>query len=754
MTDNQGSLFGRREDSGPGRTGDGNTLNGQEAAGVRLEEISTGIAAVVFEPSARDVNILTTPVMQRLREIIRAIRSTTQFRGVVVRSTAPGTFVAGADVNEIATVSQSEAGRDASRLGQSIFQELAELPIPSVAAIGGACLGGGTELALACTYRVASDSPKVRIGLPEVRLGILPGFGGTQRLPRLIGLPAALDLILSGRSLDGRRAKRMGLVDLVIPEVIFEREAVRFAERAASGDAPAYRVPPFQIAKKARRARLLPRDRFLESPVGRPLLFRLTEKKTRETTKGHYQAPLVALDVIRRGWGKELTQGLEIEAQAVGERIVSEEKKALVHVFFQTEANRRDLGVQTDVRPREIARAGLLGAGVMGGGIAQLLSQKSVPVRMKDLNDEAVLSGLRAASSVYQGQVRRRRLRPRDAHRLFSLIHPTLDYSGFGRVDIVFEAVIEKMAVKQAVLREAESVTRPDTIFASNTSALSITELASVSSRPELVAGFHFFNPVHRMPLVEVVRGEKTDDRTVATLMAHARRLGKTPILCRDCPGFLVNRLLGRYLNEASHLLAEGLAIGRCDRVATAFGMPMGPIRLIDEVGIDVAAKVAAILFSAYGERFKPNNLLERLAGEERFGKKTGRGFYVFPKGKGKRRPPEKVDPGAVALIETGGSSFGGSDREIRDRLVLVMVDEAARCLDEKIVRTAGDVDIGMIFGTGFPAFRGGLLHYADSVGIRSIVDTLTRFSETVSPRFAPCDRLKEMASLSQAFHS
>ena len=707
----------------------------------------------MFKSDGRSVNILTSAVLLRLREIVRAVRSTTQFRAVLIKSGVPGTFVAGADVNEIASVTQSEAGRDASALGQSIFQEIADLPIPSVAAIGGVCLGGGLEMALACTYRVASDNSKVRIGLPEVRLGILPGFGGTQRLPRLVGLPSALDLILTGRSLDGRRAKRLGLVDTVIPDVIFEREAVRFTERAASGEAPAFRVPKYPAAKTARRVKLAPPMRLLESRIGRPLLFRMTEKKTLQTTKGHYQAPLTALDVVRRSWGKSLEEGLEIEAAAVGERVGSEEKRALVHIFFQSEANRRDPGVETDVRPVKIARAGLLGAGVMGGGIAQLVSQRQITVRMKDLNDEAILSGLQAASKVYQSQVRRRRMRKGGAHKLFSLIHPTLDYSGFGRVDIVFEAVIEKMAIKQAVLREAESVTRPDTIFASNTSALSITELASVARRPENIGGFHFFNPVHRMPLVEIIRGEATSDHTIATLMALARRLGKTPVLCKDCAGFLVNRLLGRYLNEASHLLADGLSIERCDRVATEFGMPMGPIRLLDEVGIDVAAKVAVILQNAYGARYGTNNLLERVVGDDRLGRKNRRGFYLVPKGKKKRGKPDKVDPAAVSLIETGGTAFSGSDREIRDRLVLGMVDEAARCLDEGVIRTAGDVDIGMIFGTGFPAFRGGLLYYADTVGNRSVVETLTRFSETLSPRFAPCERLKEMASLSQSFH-
>jgi 3-hydroxyacyl-CoA dehydrogenase/enoyl-CoA hydratase/3-hydroxybutyryl-CoA epimerase len=729
---------------------------GKVDPGVYLEEAAPGVAAIVFRSPSRRVNVLTSATLDRLRDLIREIRSTTHFRAAVVRSDLPGTFIAGADVNEVAAVKEPALGLRAARLGQSILQELAELPIPTVAAINGTCLGGGTELALACCYRVASDSEKVRIGLPEVRLGIIPGWGGTQRLSRVIGLPAALELVLTGRALDSRRAKRRGLVDLVIPDAIFQREAIRFAERAASGSPPTPQVAPFHSPESAHERRIsLPlRDRFLESRVGRELLFRITERRTLASTKGHYRAPLVALDVMRRGFGRPLRDALELEADALGERIVSEEKRALVHIFFLSEQNRRDTGVTTDVSPRTIHRAGLIGAGVMGGGIARLLSQGEIPVRMKDLSDEALLGGLRSAKSVLDRQVHKRILRRRQAEKYLSLIHPTLDYSGFGRVDVIFEAVVEKLEVKQTVLYETESIVREGTIFASNTSALSITKIAAASRRPEDVAGFHFFNPVDRMPLVEVIRGRRTSDSTVATLTALARRLGKTPIVCRDGAGFLVNRLLGRYLNEASHLLAEGLSVQRCDLVAVDFGMPMGPIRLLDEVGIDVAAKVAAILAEELGDRYHSNNLLERAVGDGRLGRKAGKGFYRYPAGRRKGRRSEKVDPEAAQLIETGGRAYRGSDREVVERLIYVMIDEAARCLDEGIVRAAGDVDLGMIFGTGFPAFRGGLLYYADSLGPRTICETLTRLSETASPRFAPGERLKSLATSGRRFHS
>ena len=731
-------------------------------SGIRLEELGHGLAAIVFEPPEGRLNILTSTTLYRLHDLIGALRGVPELRGVVVKSAIKGCFIAGADVNEINVVEDPEIGEKAARLGQAIFTELSELDVPVIAAIDGSCLGGGAELALACHYRVASDSPDVRIGLPEVRLGILPGFGGTVRLPRLIGLPGALDLVLSSRVLDARRAKRAGVVDLVIPTSIFTREVKRFLELAAAGGAPARGLPHFRGPKKAnsRRTRTSARDRFLESKAGLSVLRRATRKKLDERTKGHYRAPLVALDVMLEGWRKPLRDALALEAKALGELIVGDEKRALVHVFFLNESAKRDRGVADEgVEPRPIARAGLLGAGIMGGGIAQVLSHRDIPVRLKDLNDESILSGLRAASSVYRSAVKRRRMPAREAARRMALIQPTLDYSGFRQVDIVFEAVVESLEIKRAVLAETESVIPEHCIFASNTSALSITELAGASRRPSRVAGFHFFNPVHKMPLVEVIRGDTTSDETIVTLMALARRLGKTPILCRDGPGFLVNRILGRYMNEAGQLLGEGASVERCDEVAVSFGMPMGPIRLMDEIGIDVAGKVAVILQEGLGARYQANNLLERLIGDGRLGRKSGVGFYRFPRtrggilGKIGRERTIAVDPSIERYVETGGRRFKGSDREIRDRMVFVMIDEAARCLDERIIRSAGDVDVGMIFGTGFPPFRGGLLHYADSLGARVVVDALMRYSETVSPRFAPCDRLKEMAAHSRSFY-
>lgn len=751
--DDQITLFQKgRDPSDPGNGGPPTTSR----PAVYLDESTPGIASIVFAAEAKPVNILTRDVMERLGAIIGSIRAATHLRGVVVKSALTHTFIVGADVNAIARITDPAEGEAAAKLGQETFTVLSELHVPVVAAINGLCLGGGAELALACHYRVATDHPSVRIGLPEVRLGILPGFGGTQRLPRLVGLKRGLDLILTSRNVDARRARRMGLVDVIIPDAIFDTEVVHFIERAAAGAPPARRVPVWTGTRAAqkRRAPLSLGDRFLESPIGRPLLFKLTERQVVKTTRRHYDAPFDAMVVMKQGWGRPLAEGLDIEARALGRRLASEEKEALVHVFFLSEANRRDKGVSGDARPLTIERAALLGAGTMGGGIAHLLSHRDIQVRMKDLNDEALLGGMRAAAEGYRRQVKRRRIRKSEADRKLSLIRPTADYSGFGRVDIVFEAVVEKMSVKQTVLREVEGATPAHTVFASNTSALSITELQQASRRPDKVAGFHFFNPVHRMPLVEVIRGEQTSDETVVTLMTLARRLGKTPILCKDAPGFLVNRILGRYLNEASHLLAEGVPIDRCDAVAVAFGMPMGPIRLIDEIGVDVAAKVATILGEGLGERYQTNNLLERVLGDERLGKKVGRGFYRYRARSRWRRGGPRVDPGVVPLVETGGRTFSGTDREIRDRLVFVMVDEATRCLDEGVVRTPGDVDLGMVFGTGFPPFRGGLLAYADGVGLRTVAETLTRFSETVAPRFRPCDRLKEMSAQERRFFS
>jgi 3-hydroxyacyl-CoA dehydrogenase / enoyl-CoA hydratase / 3-hydroxybutyryl-CoA epimerase len=705
---------------------------GSDRAALTLEIDSEGVAWIIFDRPGAKVNVLSAAVLRRLEELLDELEPAVRegrARGLVIRSGKPAAFLAGADVGEIESASDpAEVARMTGRV-QQLFRRVDRLPVPSVAAIDGTCLGGGTELALACRFRIASDRPETRIGLPEVRLGIIPGFGGTVRLPRLIGLSGALDLILTGKTVSAREAVRSGLLDERVPTPVLYRRAAALAQ----GAAPAARL------RKPLVTRLLD-----GTGPGRRLVLSQARKRVMRETRGHYPAPLAALDVVRRTHGRALDEALAEEAKTVGHLATSEVSKNLIHVFHLLESPKK---VDPGAEPRPVERVGVLGAGVMGGGIAQLMAQKGIAVRMKDIAADALASGLRHAAGLFDRLARRRRLTRIEANQQLALISPTLDYAGFGAVDLVVEAVVERLDVKQAVLREAESHVRPGTVLASNTSSLSITAMQEVLARPGDFCGMHFFNPVDRMPLVEIIRGERTADPAVATVFALTRRLGKTPLIVRDGPGFLVNRLLGPYLNEAAWLLVDGASIEDIDEALLEFGMPMGPLRLLDEVGLDVARHAGATLHEAFGERMSPPPLLERLGGSGRLGKKNGRGFYVHAAGKAE---PDEAVYGDAGL-DTPRRELPRS--EIVDRTILAMINEAARALEDGIVAGPGEVDLGMITGTGFPPFRGGLLRHADRIGTPAIVSRLAELERRHGARFEAAHRVRELAGAGAGFY-
>ncbi|MBI4545350.1 MAG: enoyl-CoA hydratase/isomerase family protein [Gemmatimonadetes bacterium] len=709
-----------------------------EAAALALEVDGDGIAWLTFDRRGSRVNLLTTPVMSRLDALLGAVEEGARagrIRALIVQSGKPGTFIAGADVEEIGRVRDAAEGTAKSRQGQRIFRRLELLTIPTMAAIDGVCLGGGTELALACRNRLASDRADTRIGLPEVRLGILPGFGGTVRLPRLLGLRAALELIVSGKPISARRALRIGLVDEVVPTTMLRDRVKHFARE---------RIEKRHVTRRKRPAltRLLER-----TPPGRRLLLQLARRQVRKETGGNYPAPLAAIDTLSRTVGRPLDPAFELEARTLGELIATDVCKNLVHVFRLTESAKKAGPL---LEPRSVDVVGVLGAGVMGGGIAQLLAYHGLGVRLKDVQARAIGQALHHARELFDAAVRRGRLERRAAEEAFGRIAPTLDYSGFARVDVVIEAVVERMEVKQQVLHEVEARVASGGVLTSNTSSLSIQEMQKALERPADFCGMHFFNPVERMPLVEVVRAPDTSDGAVATIFALARRLGKTPLEVKDGPGFLVNRLLGPYLNEAGWLLADGASIEAIDRALTAFGMPMGPLRLLDEIGLDVAAHAAGVMHEALGERFRPALPLLALRRTARLGRKGGRGFYRYEGGKSK-----EADAAIYAELR---DSVPASRRElpralIQERTVLAMVNEAARALEDGIVGRAADVDLAMILGTGFPPFRGGLLRYADALGLPAILGKLGAFERERGPRFQPAPLLRERAVAGRGFY-
>ena len=699
-----------------------------------------GLVHLVFDAPDRSANILSAATMGRLSEILTALRDACaagDVRGVLVSSRKP-TFIVGADIGELAKVGDPEAAEAVARLGQGVFLELERLPVPTVAAIHGACMGGGAELALACRYRLASDHPKTQIGLPEVQLGILPAWGGTTRLPRLVGLGRALEPLLTGKPLRGAEAKRIGLVDDILPHEPFLELAARYLQGRIRGQGTASRPG------RSLRTRLLD-----GTPPGRRLLLRAARKRVTGRTGGHYPAPLRILDVLGTSIGQPAGEGFEAEAKAARGLIGSRVSRNLIHVFHLRERARKGLSRVSPEPPARVGGIGVVGAGTMGAGIAQLAASRGHPVRLKDDRREAVSLALGRARGLFDAAARKRRATPLEATRGMERIHGGLDYTGFRPLELVIEAVVERLEVKKGVLAELEDATRETCLLATNTSSLSVEEMARDLRHPARFLGMHFFHPVDRMPLVEIVRAPETQPSAVAAVYLLALALGKVPIIVRDSPGFLVNRILGPYLNEAGHLLGEGVSIDAIDRAATAFGMPMGPLRLVDEVGIDVAGHAGERLSEAFGERLAPAESLLRIGAAGRLGRKGGSGFYRY-----RRDGKPAVDAGAYeAMGRPRPSGSGPPPGETRDRLVLSMVNEAARTLSDGVTPSARDLDLAMIMGAGFPAFRGGLLRYADAAGPSTLVDRLQGFERSSGARFAPAPLLCELAGAGRGFY-
>jgi 3-hydroxyacyl-CoA dehydrogenase/enoyl-CoA hydratase/3-hydroxybutyryl-CoA epimerase len=702
-----------------------------------------GLAVLLFDTPGEKVNKYSTPVMLELETLLDDLARRTDIKSLLLVSQKPDIFIAGADINEIAKA-DGPGIEDAVLRGQAVFDKLANLPYPTVAAIDGACVGGGCETGLAMDWRLASDSKRTQIGLPEVKLGILPAWGGTTRMPRMIGLANALDVILAGKMLDGRRAKKVGLVDEVVPQAILPDVARRFA-RGKIGTAKRANAGPDGAPLRTRPA--TPQEKLLEG-LGKGLVFGKAKAAVLKETHGHYPAPLEALETMRRGLGMRFHDALKLEAAAAARLVGTPVMRNLLTLFFRMEEVKKETGVGATVKPRTVRRIGVLGAGVMGGGIAQLAADKGYPTRMKDIKPEPLGGGFAAAAKIWRERVKKRRMTRAEMASKMALLSGSLDYAGFETCDLVIEAVLEKMAVKHAVLKEWETVAPPGAIFASNTSTLPITEIASAAEHPERVVGMHFFNPVHKMPLVEVIYGAKTDPEVTATVFDLAKKMGKTPVVVKDAPGFLVNRILAPYIGEAVRLLLEGVPMEEIDVAMRAFGMPVGPIELLDDVGIDVAAKGAETLSAAWPERMPTDPAFGKLVASGRLGRKSRKGFYKYDGDK-------RVGPDASAYADLG---LGAPSRHlpaerIEARLLFPMVNEAAFCLDEGIVGSAAKLDLAMIFGTGFPPFRGGLLKHADTVGTPKIAAELTRLASSVGTRFAPAPFLARLAQKNETFH-
>ena len=702
-------------------------------------DVTDGIAVVTFDLPGESVNKFTKSVIADFTALLDKFDRDDSIRAAVLLSGKADVWIAGADIEEFLAFQTADDAAQMSRHAQALVARVETGRVPVVAAIHGACMGGGLELALACPLRIATDHPKTILALPETQLGLIPGIGGTQRLPRTVGLQAALDMILTAKNIRGKKALQMGLVDELVHPSILRDVAIARAREFAS----------------LKRARMHPRHApsigavlLEDNAIGRGVVFRKVREMTLAKTRGKYPAVIAAIDAVAAGYHGPPAHGYAEEARLFGKMAMTPESKELVFLFFATTSLKKDtLGAGAE--PLPVHRLVVLGTGFMGAGIAAISAQQMVPVRFKDAKHEAVLKGLSAVRDVLKDSLTKRRITRHQFDDQMSLVSGTITYDRFQRADLVVEAVFEDLGVKQSVLRETEKLLPPHAVFATNTSTIPIAKIAEAAARPDRVIGMHFFSPVPKMPLVEVIVTPGTAPEAIATTVAYGRKLGKTVIVVNDSPGFFVNRILAPYVNEAGKMLDEGIAIDVLDRALVDFGFPVGPITLIDEVGLDVAGKSGAIMYAALGERMTPPLSITSVIEAGRLGRKNKKGFYSY------EQSGEKggVDPSVYDLLPTKQARVEYTVEEIQRRCVLAMVNEAVRCLESGIVRSARDGDIGAVFGIGFPPFRGGPFRYVDAVGADVIVEQLRRLDISHPRRYTACALLVSMARDSKRFY-
>jgi 3-hydroxyacyl-CoA dehydrogenase/enoyl-CoA hydratase/3-hydroxybutyryl-CoA epimerase/3-hydroxyacyl-CoA dehydrogenase/enoyl-CoA hydratase/3-hydroxybutyryl-CoA epimerase/enoyl-CoA isomerase len=702
----------------------------------RWETTPDSIAILTFDQPDSRANVMSTPVLAELERVVGEIEAKPGLRGLILRSGKPGMFIAGADLRELgAAGSDREQHRAMIQRGLRLFERLESLPYPTVAAIEGPAMGGGLELALAFDFRVVSTHPKTDLALPETKVGLIPGWGGTQRLPRVVGPAIAVEMIASGEGANPKRAVEIGLAFDAVPGERLMDEAVRVIKDSALLD-----------SRAARRRK--------QQPVGlteeqASYAFAVAKGGILMKTKGQLPAPLAAAEVIENSCNLPLCEGLGVETEAFLKLVGSPISRSLIAVFFMNQRLAKDPGVSDPtIKPRTVERCGVIGAGLMGAGIAGAFIRKGLHTIMTDAVPAALEKGVAAIQKVMQSRVEIGRMKPADVLAALGKLTTTTSLSAMNDRQVVIEAVIENEATKTQVYQELQKHLPADAILASNTSTISITRMAKSVRNPELFAGMHFFNPVDRMALVEVIRGEKTSDATAATLVALAKAIGKSPIVVKDCPGFLVNRILFPYINESLVLLEEGAQPRAIDKAATAFGMPMGPITLNDVVGNDTALYAGDVVNKAFADRAATTSILAELVKAGRLGQKSGAGFYSYAKD-----PKKGADDPAFAVIldKCRKQKRTINADEITDRLFLPMLLEATRCLAEGIVRDPADVDMGLILGLGFPAWRGGILRWCDTLGVNAVMDRLGKY-EHLGMRFHPTDGLRKLAKEQKRF--
>lgn len=698
-------------------------------------EKKDGIAVITMNDPDQPQNVLNQEIQSEFEQVISEVESDTSLTAMIFTSSKPACFMAGADIDMLSQIGSAEQAVEMCGIGHAMFQRIADLKITTVAAIDGACLGGGLELALVFDYRIASIAKSTKIGVPEVQLGLLPGGGGTQRIPRLIDLPTALDLLLTGKQLNAKRAVKAGLVDEAVASEILLQVAHQYAIKA----------------KPTRRKSW--KEAVISSPLVRPLVISQARKQMLKATKGKYPAPIKILESVEDGLKTNLDEGLKIEARKFGELVVTPESKQLIKLFFAVTELKKDSGIESDATAVPVQQVGILGAGLMGAGIAAVTAnQASKRVRLKDISAEGLAKGVAYVGKILDRRVARKRMQQNQRDRIMARITGSTSYTGFADSDIVIEAVFESLDLKQQMVADIEKASGDkETIFATNTSAIPIDAIASEAKHPERIIGMHYFSPVEKMPLLEIVTGSQTADWVTATAVELGKKQAKTVIVVSDGPGFYTTRVLVPYNMEAVRLVMEGVSIDAVDKALEEFGFPVGPIKLMDEVGIDVGAHIVETLHDAFGDRVPLINGMDALLSDDRKGRKNGRGFYNY----GDKSKAKEVDESVYALmgIDNPGSKHLPAEK-IAERVVLTMLNEAAYCLGEKILRSARDGDIGAIFGLGFPPFLGGPFRYMDTLGIDQVVEKLGALEAEHGARFRPAPMLLELSKNERIFHA
>ena len=712
--------------------------------GLSIEKRDDGVAIVRMDIPGEPMNTLKADFVDTFTSVFSQVDNDPEIKAVVFTSGKKDSFIAGADIAMLEGIGSAEEGERAARAGQDVMNRIESFSKPVVAAIHGVALGGGLETALACHARVASDSKKTKLGLPESQLGLLPGAGGTQRLPRQIGVQAALDMMLTGKQVSAKKALKLGLVDDVVPPSILLETAAELALSRVG-----HKPKPESFIDQLKDKDAIAEAALTKNPVGRKVLFDQARKQLHKQTRGNYPAQDLIIDVVKAGLEDGFQAGLDAEARAFGRLLTSPEAANLISIFFATTALKKDNGVDDpNVKPREVKKVGMLGAGLMGAGIAYVTTAVAkIPVRLKDRDADGVMSGLRYIRGIIDGRVKRKRLSEQAANQLMLQTTGTTSYEGFQDIDVVIEAVFEDLSLKEQMVRDVEAAGREDVIFASNTSSLPITEIAGASKHPETVIGMHYFSPVHKMPLLEIIVTDKTADWVTATCVELGKKQGKHVIVVRDGVGFYTSRVLAPMMNEAAYLVAEGVPIEKIDNAMLNWGFPVGPIKLTDEVGIDVGAKVGKIMLGAFGERMAPPDGMSKLIEDERYGRKNGRGFYLYG---GKKKG---VDESVYEVLGVEPTNKSIPDEDIAWRCALQFVNEACRCFGEGILRSARDGDIGAVFGLGFPPFRGGPFRFVDQIGAKEVLGRLRELEKKHGPRFSPAPVLEEIARSGQTFH-